>query len=84
MLRSNLGASDCTNHFRSSDIQISEEQKGHVLYEIVKSGITFDGTGDLSGWKGGSIWLVDTSMPIADWKPITERKLTAADDLSFS
>lgn len=51
-----------------------------VQNEILKSGITFDGTGDLSGWKGGSIWLVDTSVPIANWKPIAERKLKLGTD----
>lgn len=57
-----------------------EQQKIDVQTEILKSGITFDGNGDLSGWKGGSIWLVDTSVPIPDWKPIAERKLKLGTD----
>lgn len=72
---------DYSKLYCSSDVQVSEEQRWDVQNEITKSGITYDGTGDLSGWKGGSIWLVDTSVPIAEWKPIAERKLVAEEDL---
>ncbi|KAE9993262.1 hypothetical protein EG327_005869 [Venturia inaequalis] len=63
-----------------SDAQVSEQGKMDVQNEVLKSGVTFDGTGDLSGWKGGSIWLVDTSVPIAEWQPIAERKLKVGSD----
>ncbi|QDS77373.1 hypothetical protein FKW77_005708 [Venturia effusa] len=63
-----------------SGAQVSEEQKTDVQNEITKAGITFNGTGDLGGWTGGSIWLVDTSLPITEWKPIAERNLKLGTD----
>jgi len=64
-----------------SDAEVSEEKRHAVQNEVIKSGITLDGNGDMSGWIGGIIMLVDTNKPIDQWKPIAERKLVAEWDV---
>jgi 2',3'-cyclic-nucleotide 3'-phosphodiesterase len=42
---------------------------------VVESGISLNGEGEMSGWTGGSLWLVPTFKPIEEWKPIAVRQL---------
>lgn len=58
-----------------------EKNLGSKLESAVKgAGIVMGGTGEsvggeIGGWKGGRLWLVDTSKPFAEWKPMAERVL---------
>ncbi|KAF2431131.1 hypothetical protein EJ08DRAFT_660280 [Tothia fuscella] len=63
-----------------SDIEIDEAKRKELEDVVLQSGITFDGYGDLSGWSGGMLWLVDTSKPISEWKPLAERKLVGKEE----
>jgi 2',3'-cyclic-nucleotide 3'-phosphodiesterase len=42
---------------------------------VLESGISLNAEGEMSGWTGGSLWLVPTFKPIEEWKPVAERKL---------
>ncbi|KAK7511578.1 2',3'-cyclic-nucleotide 3'-phosphodiesterase [Phyllosticta citriasiana] len=56
----------------SGSIDISEEKKAQLQKLVEAAGISIDGSGDLGGWKGGTVWLVPTYKPIPEWTPWAE------------
>jgi 2',3'-cyclic-nucleotide 3'-phosphodiesterase len=60
----------------SADVDISDELKGQIEKTVTDAGISLSGEGELGGWEGGVVWLVPTTKPIEEWKPIAERRLT--------
>jgi 2',3'-cyclic-nucleotide 3'-phosphodiesterase len=67
----------------SSAGDVSEEKRSEVEGLLLESGISLDGQGEMSGWTGGSLWLVPTFKPIEEWKPLAERKLNDNDDSGY-
>ncbi|KAK8193108.1 2',3'-cyclic-nucleotide 3'-phosphodiesterase [Phyllosticta capitalensis] len=53
-------------------VDISDEKKSQLQKLVEDSGIGIDGSGDLGGWTGGTVWLVPTFKPIPEWEPWAE------------
>lgn len=58
-----------------ADIDVSEKQKKSLENAVTKRGLNFHREGELAGWKGGEVWLVDTSKGFESWAPVAVRKL---------
>ncbi|KAK7536015.1 2',3'-cyclic-nucleotide 3'-phosphodiesterase [Phyllosticta citribraziliensis] len=56
-------------------VDISEEKKTQLQQLIQAAGVSIDGSGDLGGWKGGTVWLVPTNKPIPEWTPWAEVRI---------
>ncbi|KAH7027098.1 2',3'-cyclic-nucleotide 3'-phosphodiesterase [Macrophomina phaseolina] len=54
---------------------ISDEKKAQLQAVVEKAGISVDGSGEMGGWEGGSVWLVPTFLPISEWQPWVKRDL---------
>ncbi len=68
----------CPNLSGDFDISHDELQK---VDKIVQDKIletrhrTSVDEGTISGWTGGTVWLVPTDQPLDEWKPIATREL---------
>ncbi len=58
-----------------ADIQILDGKKKILEDAVKKRGLTFDGEGEMAGWSGGEVWLVNTSREFDKWAPVAVRKL---------
>ncbi|KAF1970306.1 2',3'-cyclic-nucleotide 3'-phosphodiesterase [Bimuria novae-zelandiae CBS 107.79] len=55
--------------------KVEEERIREVERVVEEAGVNLDGEGEMGGWRGGRVVLVETSKPIEEWVPIAEREL---------
>jgi len=56
---------------------VSEGKRAEIESMVVGEGVDISGgQGELTGWTGGSIVLVDTSTPVEEWEILARRDIT--------
>lgn len=55
--------------------RVGEEKIREVERGVEEAGVRLSGEGEMGGWIGGRVVLVDTTRPIGEWVPIAEREL---------
>jgi len=54
----------------SSDCTVSAKALEEIQEIVKDAGLNLNGEGELGGWTGGTVVLVPTYKPIAEWTPI--------------
>lgn len=56
---------------------VSEEKKAEIERLVEAEGVdVLDGEGEMGGWTGGAVVLVDTSTPVDKWEILARRDIT--------
>lgn len=56
---------------------VSEEKKAEIERLVEAEGVdVLDGEGEMGGWTGGTVVLVDTSTPVEEWGILARRDIT--------
>lgn len=69
-----------TDFRNSGDVPLDEAKMREVEKAVRDAGIALEegegeGEGLITGWEGGTVWLVPTDEPLEAWKPIATRTL---------